>query len=370
MGPDKKKPSLFRRVRTKAGFYKSWALSMGLFVFIGKYLPYQALERHDLTGKNAIVTGSNVGLGKAMAMHLASMGANVYMVCRNMKKAEAARDDLLKQIPDAKLFLIELDTSSLDNVQKFCSDWAAEGKTIDILMHNAGAGCPPSAEEPYGPDNMEYMYVTNFLSNVLMTFLLEKYLAPDARIVFTTSPGTFLASFTKDFSTEQVKGSMEKGFHYPPKADPVNSLLYSNGKLMQLCFARALNWKYRAEGKDIVANAYSPGYAASDFFEKEGVHSADMKKDPAWYLLRRGLKLAIPSEEAGKTGVYLATSKSKKVTEKGAGKFWERMKSRTSSVDLTPDEVIERLWERWCADAEIDWPLLPTPAVESEKEKQ
>lgn len=299
-------------------------------VIFCKLLRQQKLPHVDLTGKNAIVTGCNTGLGKGMIFHLAKMNANVYMVCRNLKKAEAARADILEQVPDAKLHIMQLDTSSLDNVRAFCTDWAAEGKTIDILMHNAGAGAAPG-DTVFSEEGLEYMYVTNFLSNFLMIYLLEKYFAPDAHITFTSSPGVYLTDFSKDFSTEQVKDKMEKGFNYGTKVKPIDSMIYSNTKLMQLYSAKALTKKYTAEGKNFYVNAFSPGYAASDFFENQRVRDADKKKDPTWWGLGKFNKYGIPSVEGCKTGVYLATSSDKRVKDH-AGRLWERMNPWTSWV--------------------------------------
>ncbi|KAF3918455.1 hypothetical protein ABW21_db0202665 [Orbilia brochopaga] len=363
-----KKMSFLKRARTKAAIKYNALMALGVRVILARLLPHQALKKRDLTGKNAIVTGSNTGLGKAMAMHLAQMNATVYLACRNLVKAEAAREDILKSAPNATIHLLHLDTSTMESCRKFCSDWAATGKTVDILMHNAGVGCPPSPDAVYGPDGFEHLYMTNFLSNVLLTFLLEKHLADDARIVMTSSPGVFVANFDRNFAVQGSKDTIEKGFHYTKGEKLNNCALYSNTKLMQLCFAKLLTQKYRAEGKNIVAHAYSPGYAASDFFNKEGVAKSRASDDPIWWVLKHGVHLAMSSEEGGKTGVMLATDLREKVAKKG-GKIFERMKPFTSTVDLYDDEILDRLWKRWCADAGIQWDQGVHETLDQETEK-
>ncbi|KAJ6259212.1 hypothetical protein Dda_6110 [Drechslerella dactyloides] len=363
MGSDKKMSFLKRAVTTAAINYNAF-MALTVHVLCARFLSHQKLDKKDLTGKNAIVTGSNIGLGKGIAMHLAQMNATIYLACRNLKKAEAAREDLLKSAPNATIHILELDTSTIEGCRKFCNDWAVTGKTIDILMHNAGVGCPPSPDTMYGPDGFEHMYMTNFLSNVIMTFMLEKYLADDARIVMTSSPGVFVAAFTPDFAPQSTKDTMEAGFNYAKGQKVNNSALYSSTKLMQVCFARLLTQKYRAEGKGIVAHAFSPGYAASDFFSKSGVATAKASNDPIWWLLVRNVNLAMPSEEGCKTGVMLATDKRKAISEAG-GMWFERMKPKRSPIDLYDDALLDRMWNRWCMDAGIHWDHAPSSLPDS-----
>ncbi|KAF3198201.1 hypothetical protein TWF106_002434 [Orbilia oligospora] len=363
-----KKMSFIKKTKTKAAIKYNAVMIVGVKVFIAKYLSHQKLKTADLTGKLAIVTGSNVGLGKATAQHLAEMGATVYMVCRNVEKAEAAKQDILKAVPTASLHIIQLDTSTLDNCHKFCEDWAANGgKTIDILFHNAGIGCPPTSDNPFGPDGFEHMYMTNFLSNFILTHGLERFFAPDASVVMTSSPGVYVADFSHDFAKQSTKNFMEPGYNYAKAAHPkpAYSVIYSSGKQMQLIFAKNLMTKWKAEGKGYVAHAYNPGYADSDFFSKEGVKSAKRKDDPIWWLLTT-LKSPMPPAEGCKTGVMLSIDKSKKVTDK-AGRLWDRMKWRSSPVDLYNDDFLERMWDRWCIDTGIEWSMHPQESTTASK---
>ena len=87
-----------------------------------------------LTGRTALVTGANTGIGYHIAEMLADRGARVLMGCRDLNKAEAARKDMLKAVPDAQIELVELDLADMASVRK-----AAEGiDTLDLLVNNAG----------------------------------------------------------------------------------------------------------------------------------------------------------------------------------------------------------------------------------------
>jgi dehydrogenase/reductase SDR family protein 12 len=95
----------------------------------------------DVTGKTFVITGANSGLGKCLSTHLHAHGADVYMVCRNRERAEAARNEIIstnKQCSPDKLKIIIGDMalkSSVDNVVK---KLAAERDAIDGLVCNAG----------------------------------------------------------------------------------------------------------------------------------------------------------------------------------------------------------------------------------------
>lgn len=64
-------------------------------------------------GKVIIVTGSNTGIGKATALELAKRGARVYMACRDVKKCEEARQEIIKESGNEQIFNRQLDLSSM-----------------------------------------------------------------------------------------------------------------------------------------------------------------------------------------------------------------------------------------------------------------
>ena len=104
----------------------------------------RAVTVPDLTGKLAVVTGSNSGLGLGLATRLSAAGADVVMAIRNRTKGEAAAEQIRATVPDAKLTIKALDLSSLASVQALGEELNAEGRPIDILHqqrgHHAAAG--------------------------------------------------------------------------------------------------------------------------------------------------------------------------------------------------------------------------------------
>lgn len=140
----------------------------------------------DQSGRTAVVTGANGGLGLETARALAGAGANVVMAARNQKRAAEAMEQIRATAPDAKLTLVELDLGSLDSVQRAAEEILAAHQAIDILVNNAGVmGIP----ERRTADGFEMQFGVDHLGHFALTArLLPGLLSADAaRIVTVTS---------------------------------------------------------------------------------------------------------------------------------------------------------------------------------------
>ncbi len=162
----------------------------------------------DLTGKLAVVTGSNSGLGFGLARRLSAAGADVLMAIRNRAKGEAAIDEIRGGVPDARLTIKPLDLSSLASVAALGEQLNAEGRPIDILINNAGVMTPPKRDTT--ADGFELQFGSNFDD----------------------------LQFNKSYSAMQS---------------------YGQSKLAVLMFARELDRRSRDAGWGIVSTAAHPG---------------------------------------------------------------------------------------------------------------
>ena len=115
----------------------------------------------DLSGKLAVVTGSNSGLGLGLATRLSAAGADVIMAIRNRAKGESAVEQIRATVPTAKLTIKSLDLSSLASVRALGEELNAEGRPIDILINNAGIMQPPQRETT--EDGFELQFGGNHL---------------------------------------------------------------------------------------------------------------------------------------------------------------------------------------------------------------
>ena len=121
----------------------------------------------DLSGKLAVVTGSNSGLGLGLTTRLAAAGADVIMAIRNRAKGEAAVEQIRATVPNAKLTIKQLDLSSLASVKALGEELNAEGRPIDILINNAGIMQPPDRETT--ADGFELQFGGNHLGHFALT---------------------------------------------------------------------------------------------------------------------------------------------------------------------------------------------------------
>ncbi len=140
----------------------------------------------DLTGRTAVVTGANGGLGLETARALAAAGAEVAMAARNQEKAAEAEADIRRGASGAALEVVELDLGSLASVHEAAGRILASHQTIDILVNNAGVmGIP----ERKTVDGFEMQFGVDHLGHFALTALLMPALlrADAARIVTVTS---------------------------------------------------------------------------------------------------------------------------------------------------------------------------------------
>src|SRR5436190_3038318 len=140
----------------------------------------------DLSGRTAVVTGANGGLGLETSRALARACAHVVMAARNQEKAAMAEDDILCDAPGASLEVVALDLGSQDSVRAAAERILAMHPAIDILVNNAGVmGIP----ERRTVDGFEMQFGVDHLGHWSLTALLMPALlrAPAARIVTVTS---------------------------------------------------------------------------------------------------------------------------------------------------------------------------------------
>ncbi len=149
-------------------------------------MSWSAADIPDQSGRTAVVTGANGGLGLETARELARKGAHVVMMARNQQKAQEAMSDLRASVPDASLELVSLDLASQASVSDAAEEIRRGHERIDLLVNNAGVmGIP----EYKTVDGYEMQFGVDHLGHWTLTaLLLPAMLAvPGARIVTVTS---------------------------------------------------------------------------------------------------------------------------------------------------------------------------------------
>ena len=198
----------------------------------------------DMTGKVVIITGANSGLGLESTKDIADKGATVVMACRNLRKAEAAKAEVLQQVPNAKLDVMELDNASLASVRAFAEAFKAKYDRLDVLLNNAGVMAIPRAETE---DGFEMQFGVNHLAHFALTGLLLDVLTstPGSRVHSVSSSAAFGGSIHFD----DLMGEKEYN----------RWSAYGQSKLANAVFATELNQRLKAAGHDTMANSSHPG---------------------------------------------------------------------------------------------------------------
>jgi NAD(P)-dependent dehydrogenase (short-subunit alcohol dehydrogenase family) len=142
----------------------------------------------DLSGRTAVVTGANSGLGFVCARELARRGARVVLACRDAGRGAAAVEAVSRAAPDALVELEALDLSSLASVEAFAERFASAHPSLDLLINNAGVMAPPRAVTA---DGFELQFATNHLGHFALTGRLLGALqaGASARVVTLSSNG-------------------------------------------------------------------------------------------------------------------------------------------------------------------------------------
>ncbi|HTN78462.1 MAG TPA: SDR family oxidoreductase [Acidimicrobiales bacterium] len=199
----------------------------------------------DQTGKLAVVTGANSGIGLETARQLAAAGAEVVLAVRNADKGKAAIDDIRSTVPGAAVRVGVLDLASLASVESFASQMTTEGRAIDLLVNNAGVMAVPKRHTT--EDGFELQFGTNHLGHFALTGrllpLLRQAKAP--RVTNVSSGAHLVGSIPFDDL------QLERGYRA--------WRAYSESKLANLLFTLELQRRSEAAGWGIMSNAAHPG---------------------------------------------------------------------------------------------------------------
>lgn len=268
----------------------------------------------DMKGKVCVVTGANSGLGKVSATELARMGAHVVMVCRNLEKAEAARDEIRRETGTEALDLLQADLASLDSVRRVAGEINANYPRVDVLMNNAGLF---SNERKKTADGFEVMFGVNHLAPFLLTNLLLEKLKKSgkARVVTVASGAHRIGKLDFDDLNH------EKSFS--------GLRAYGTSKLENILFTREL--ARRIEGSDVTANCCHPGAVDTGIaFEDHPLFASFMR----FFL--------VSPQKGARTQIWLASSDEAAACN---GMYFIKCKPNRGSRASRDMEAALRLWE-------------------------
>ena len=204
----------------------------------------------DQSGRVAIVTGANTGLGYHAAAALAQTGAHVVLAVRNLEKGNHALARIVAAHPTADVTLQELDLSSLASVRTAGAALRKAYPRIDLLINNAGVMWTP---KQLTDDGFELQFGTNHLGHFALTGLLLDNLLPvrGSRVVTVSSTG------------HRLRAAIHfDDLHWEKSYDRYAA--YGQSKLANLLFTYELQRRLAGHHDNTIAVAAHPGASSTE----------------------------------------------------------------------------------------------------------
>lgn len=205
----------------------------------------------DLSGKIALVTGSNTGIGFETVKALYEAGASVTIAARDPEKAQKAIEKInFATVGKGELDYGVLDLGNLNSVKIFAENFMQKHSNLDLLVNNAGVMVPPASKTA---DGFELQFGVNFIGHFALTGhllpLLKK--TADARVV-TLSSGAATLVDTIDFDNLRLEKSYDEWREY------------AVSKLADILFSYDLDRRFKNAGISAISVAAHPGVTRTD----------------------------------------------------------------------------------------------------------
>ena len=273
----------------------------------------------DLTGRAAVVTGANSGVGRSVTELLLAAGAEVTLVCRDRARGERALSELRSSRPGAATTLERADLSSPAAVRELASRLGDRLARIDILVNNAGLALDRLQITAEG---FEQTFATSHLGHFLLTNLLLDRLRGGGRIVNVSSTAHRFGDLLRAPLDEIARGRAWKG-GFPA---------YCDAKLANVLFTVESARRWQDDG--VAAAALHPGVLATGIWNRS--HGA-------LGLLMRAITIFMRSPDVGGNAVMAAIQRSK---PGGSGRYFHVTAERRPQPQAENGDLARDFWER------------------------
>uniref|UniRef100_A0A0D9ZII2 Uncharacterized protein n=1 Tax=Oryza glumipatula TaxID=40148 RepID=A0A0D9ZII2_9ORYZ len=208
----------------------------------------------DGSGLVALITGASSGIGAETCRVLVMRGVHVVMGVRNLSAGACVRDEILKQVPSAKIDILNLDLSSMSSVRRFAENFKALNLPLNILINNAGVCFVPFK---LSEDGIELHFATNHIGHFLLTDLLIEKMKVTAIESGKEGRVVMVASVSYSFS---YRG----GIRFDKINDESGFLAYGQSKLANILHSNLLSSHLKEQDAKVIVNSLHPGAVATN----------------------------------------------------------------------------------------------------------
>ncbi|KAM7444816.1 hypothetical protein ABFA07_006610 [Porites harrisoni] len=283
------------------------------------------LNGENLTGKVAVVTGSNSGIGFETAKALALHGAHVILACRDMNKASKAAVMIrTTQTPEAYVEVMLLDLASFASIRSFAEQFRQRKLPLHILICNAAVfssswkKTEDGVESTFGVNHLGHFYLVQLLRDILCS-------SSPARVVVLSSESHRFPdlSYSKRLNLSDVPLSKDKYW---------SIVAYNQSKLCNLLFSMELNRRLKSKG--VTCNSVHPGNLIYTSLPKNSWFY--------WLLFLMARPFAKTAAQGAATVVYCATSRE---LNRVGGHYFNNCSVCLPSEEAKNPDTAAKLWQ-------------------------
>ena len=320
--------------------------------FLRKYIIKGGVceNKHDMTNKVIIITGSSNGIGKESAFDLLNHNAKVIFACRSEERTMKIINALPENMRNNAIFM-KLDVSSFTSIINFANEIKKKFKKIDILMNNAGV-------MPLKFNWTEDGYDPNFVTNYLGAFLLTSLLLPiinknsgDSKIINVSSAMHMWPKIEKGEIKNYSNKDYMKTFYKESKTNGLYNSLYNNTKLFIIYMTNYFALLCEKKNFNIKNVCLHPGLVRSDFFEKVSRENPFVKAGKFFlqFIINYFTKNAV---EGAQTQLHLSYAKNSELIDGGyyadckiekTGLFAINEELKSEVINWTIDELKNKI---------------------------
>ena len=270
----------------------------------------------DISGRVALVTGANTGIGLVTARELARRGAHVFLACRSASHAQTALDAIRAASGNQKVEALALDLGDFASVRQCANAFLARGLPLHLLVNNAGL----AGSRGFTASGFELAFGVNHMGHFLLTqLLLERLKASAPARIVTVASRAHTRTDGIDWNALRQPTRTRTAIHE-----------YAVSKLANVWFSAELG--RRLAGSGVTTYALHPGVVASDVW-----------RSVPWPF-RSLIKLRmISTEEGAKTSLYCATAPQ---CAGESGLYYDKCRVRPASSLGQDTALAQELWQR------------------------